>query len=734
MNIKQPTTTAPRLRSSLPGRERWDVEGLKNTPLLAENIETDLKQHNDVIEVTANPATGRVLVVFHYHPDTPNTGIFGKLIQQSIEKTTPITARITHEPSLLTPPGSLFNLIDSVDTEKKLRWKASWLSLANQAFSLTSSALLGGMLASVITGGFTFLVKRGIGPVGQLGLLTGLYFASKTAESVVLYKGNTAWQRYATQVEYNLRMKAFTHVENQDMRYFENQNTGQLISIIHDDAATIRRFLGAVPHSVITKGSATVAVGVIFLCISPVSFVLTLLPGPFIYMASRKYHKKTSQQYLIQGQRESTVKKQLTNSLGGLPVVKSFTAEDYERQKLEDLGHAMKQSTQDAHAIGLRHSELTNYSIVLGCALPVLYGGYQVLQGAMSTPVFMIQNFLVPEVTLSMRGIDREFDLYQTAKASAKRLSDLMQHQPEIINGTQKLPADTIRGEIHFNDISFAYQDSHKIFDGFNLHIPAHHSVALVGATGLGKSTLLKLLLRFYDVNDGKVLLDDHNIRDLDLKDLRQSIGLVSQDVFLFEGTIYENILYGRPDATHDEVVAAAEAAEALDFILNLPNGFESSIGERGLKLSGGQKQRISIARAVLKNPPILIMDEATSSVDNETEGAIQRSIDRISKGRTTVIIAHRMSTIRHVDQIYLLDNGRVEEQGTHEELLALDGGYAVLWKLQTGEREYKQNRNGSIITLKNKNQNNQSLGKNNLSNNDPNNSGQSSKNTELQN
>jgi len=276
-----------------------------------------------------------------------------------------------------------------------------------------------------------------------------------------------------------------------------------------------------------------------------------------------------------------------------------------------------------------------------------------------------------------------------------------MATQPEIINGTQELPLETVRGEIHFDNISFTYRESHKIFDGFDLHIPAHHTVALVGATGLGKSTLLKLLLRFYEVDDGQVLLDGHNIRDLDLIDLRKSIGLVSQDVFLFEGTVYDNILYGRPEATREDVIAAAEAAEALEFILKLPKGFDASIGERGLKLSGGQKQRISIARAVLKDPPILIMDEATSSVDNETEGAIQRSIERISKGRTTIIIAHRMSTIRQVDQIYLLDNGRVEEQGTHEELLALDGGYAVLWKLQTGERDDKKNGRAAAAAIK---------------------------------
>lgn len=683
------------LRSYLPGRLRWDIRGLQNNPILAKDIEIALRQYQAVIEVKANLSTSRLLVTYSHQTgngvltDDSHVAHIRALIfaQMKLKSDTQDTLSAGIDNVLPVANKSLFSLIKSVETDKTSLWTASGLSFLNATLSMGSSLLLGGMLASVLSGGFTVLTRHGIGPVGQLALLGGLYFASKTGESYTLYKSGTAWQHYATDIEHNLRLKTFAHVENQEMKNLEGQHSSQLVSRIHDDTVSIRRFLTTVPHSLITKGSVLVGAGLVFIFTSPTSFVLTLLPAPLLYLASQKYHQKTNQQYFTQGDREESVKKQLANNIAGLPVVKSFTAEAYEQQKLAEASQAMQQSTRDAHEISLKYSQLTNLAVVISCTLPGLYGGYQVLQGAMSTPMYMVQSFLVPEVALSMRGIDREYDIYQNAAASATRITNLLSTPLETTKGTQQLPLNTIRGEINFDNISFSYQDSGKIFDHFTLHVPPHQSVALVGSTGSGKSTLLKLLLRFYAIEDGQVTLDGHNINDLDLTELRQSISLVSQEVFLFEGTIYDNILYGRPDASFEEVVAAAEAAETMAFISALPQGFETNVGERGLKLSGGQKQRVSIARAILKNSPILIMDEATSAIDNETEGAIQRSITRISKDRTTIIVAHRLSTIRYVDQIYLLNNGCVQEQGNHEALLALNGSYAALWKLQTGEQ-----------------------------------------------
>ena len=314
-------------------------------------------------------------------------------------------------------------------------------------------------------------------------------------------------------------------------------------------------------------------------------------------------------------------------------------------------------------------------------------GGMEVVEGNIevgiySTLVFMTQRLLWP-----LTRLGQTFDLYQRAMSSINRVMDMLDTPIAIHSGNLSLSSNIINGEIKLNNISFAYNNRKPIIKNLNLHIPSGDTIAIVGSTGSGKSTLVKLLLRFYELQAGKITLDGVDIRDINLTDLRRSIGLVSQDVFLFHGTVKENIAYGMNGATEQEVITAAKIAEAHNFISHLPQGYETIVGERGQKLSGGQRQRIAIARAVLKNPPILILDEATSAVDNETEAAIARSLEKITHNRTTIAIAHRLSTIRHADRIYVLEDGQIVEQGTHEELLAQQGVYDNLWQVQTGMR-----------------------------------------------
>jgi ATP-binding cassette subfamily B protein len=304
----------------------------------------------------------------------------------------------------------------------------------------------------------------------------------------------------------------------------------------------------------------------------------------------------------------------------------------------------------------------------------------------------MTQRLLWP-----LTNLGTVLDQYQRAMASTARVLDLLDTEPQIVEGTESLPLETVRGEIALDQVSFQYGTNRQsngsqarhpsIINNLSLHIPAGETIAIVGATGAGKSTIIKLLLRFYDVQSGHVCIDGIDIRTLNLTDLRRAIGLVSQDVFLFHGTVRENIAYGTFDASLEHIIHAAKIAEAHDFIMDLADGYDTIVGERGQKLSGGQRQRISIARAVLKDPPVLILDEATSSVDNETEAAIQRSMERIAVGRTTIVIAHRLSTVRNAHRIFVLERGVLKEQGRHEELVAADGIYATLWKVQTGEQ-----------------------------------------------
>jgi ATP-binding cassette subfamily B protein len=271
--------------------------------------------------------------------------------------------------------------------------------------------------------------------------------------------------------------------------------------------------------------------------------------------------------------------------------------------------------------------------------------------------------------------------------ASTRRVMDLLDTRAKIISGSQSLPLQTVAGDVTFENVQFEYGETDMpVIRNFSLRIPAGKTIAIVGSTGSGKTTLVKLLLRFYDIQNGRICLDGQDIRQLSLEDLRRAIGFVSQEVFLFHGTVRENIAYGTFNASLEDIIKAAKIAEANDFIVEMPNGYDTIVGERGQKLSGGQRQRLSIARAVLKDPPVLILDEATSSVDNETEAAIQRSMNKITLGRTTIIIAHRLSTVRHADEIIVMERGVLKESGQHEELILAGGIYAGLWKVQTGE------------------------------------------------
>jgi ATP-binding cassette subfamily B protein len=387
---------------------------------------------------------------------------------------------------------------------------------------------------------------------------------------------------------------------------------------------------------------------------------------------------------------------QLANNLGGIATIKSFTAEAHENGRIRHESEIYSQRNQKAILVSSAFVPLIRMIIVIAFTTILVFGGQLAISGALNVGAYSVLVFLTQRLLWPLTNLGNTLDLYQRAMASTTRVLDLLDTQPQILDGSQALPVQSVRGEVAFEDVSFEYRPTsgdngrsitHPVIQNLSFRVPAGETAAFVGATGAGKSTVVKLMLRFYDVQNGRVCLDGHDIRQVKMNDLRRSIGFVSQDVFLFHGTVRENITYGSFEATMDEIIEAAKIAEAHDFIMELPDGYETIVGERGQKLSGGQRQRISIARAVLKDPPVLILDEATSAVDNETEAAIQRSMERITVGRTTIVIAHRLSTVRNADQIFVLDRGRLSEQGRHEELVAADGIYAALWRVQTGVR-----------------------------------------------
>jgi ATP-binding cassette subfamily B protein len=375
----------------------------------------------------------------------------------------------------------------------------------------------------------------------------------------------------------------------------------------------------------------------------------------------------------------------INTNLGGITTIKAFTAESREAARIGKVSNDYRLANQDAIRYSAAFVPLIRMVILSGFTCTLMIGGWLVLNGKMQVGIYSVLVFMTQRLLWPLTGLGETLDLYQRAMASVKRIFDLRGVEPTMTPGTQPLK-QPVQGTIRLEDVSFGYGDGVDILKSINMTIPAGETHAIVGATGAGKSTVIRLLLRFHDARSGTVSIDGQDVKGITYTSLRDCMGYVSQDVFLFHGTVRENIAYGRPEATPAEIEAAAQSAEAHDFILELPQGYDTVVGERGQKLSGGQRQRLSLARAILRDPAILVLDEATSAVDNETEAAIQRSLAHVTKGRTSVVIAHRLSTVRDADRIWVLEAGHVTESGTHDLLLQNNGLYAALWRVQTGE------------------------------------------------
>jgi len=507
-------------------------------------------------------------------------------------------------------------------------------------------------------------------------------------ESVFEYALNHLWRNLAQTVQHEMRIDAYSHVQKLDMAYFDEQSTGGLMAILNDDINQLELFLNGGANDLIQVGTTVVIISGAFFMLAPGVAWLALLPIPLILWGSFKYQDLIAPRYAEVRERVALLNGQLANNLTGIATIKSFTAEAHEVRRLTEVSNDYVQSNARAITLNSGFSPVIRMAIVIGFTGTLIYGGQLTLAEELAVGSYSVMVFLTQRLLWPLTRLGSTFDLYQRAMASTNRVMNLLHTPIQSDAGKLELEADQIEGRVHFDDVTFHYQDRDTLFDHINLTIDAGQTIGIVGSTGSGKSTLIKLLMRLYEVSSGTITIDDNNIHDLTLGTLRRAIGIVSQGVFLFHGTVRENIAYGSFNADSDDIERAAKLAEAHDFIMSLPQGYDTVIGERGQKLSGGQRQRLSLARAILKDPPILILDEATSAVDNETEAAIQRSMERIAQGRTTLIIAHRLSTVRNADTILVLEEGTLKEQGRHEELLSQeDGIYTRLWRVQTGER-----------------------------------------------
>ncbi len=580
----------------------------------------------------------------------------------------------------------LKRLLENLKSQRNLIYTAITCSILNKLFDLAPPVLIGISVDVVVRKESSWLGSIGFKTVpDQLIALAFISFLIWSAESFFEYLYGIMWRNLAQKTQHFLRVKAYDHLQKLEMTFFESDNTGRLMAVLNDDINQLERFLDEGANKIIQLLITVFIVGGAMLFLAPSVALLAFLPIPFILWGSIKFQKNLAPRYREVRQKAGDLASRLNNNLSGMLTIKSFATEQWELERLKIDSKSYQNSNRKAIKLSAAFIPLIRFAILFAFLAILISGGLQTWKGYIPVGTYSFLVFITQRLLWPLTTLGHILDDYQRSMASTNRVLDLIDTPIKIKTGKVKLDPRKLQGNINFKDIDFSYEDRPPILENFNLSIKAGKKIGIVGTTGSGKSTLVKLLLRLYEINKGLIEIDGNSIHSLDLNSLRRCIALVSQETYLFHGTIEENISYGSGSIDNSKVINAAEIAEATEFISQLPQGLKTIVGERGQKLSGGQRQRIAIARAILKNAPILILDEATASVDNETEAAIQRSLKKITKNCTTIVIAHRLSTVRDADEILVLEKGKIIERGTHSTLLENKNFYYYLWKIQAG-------------------------------------------------
>ncbi|MBT4924889.1 MAG: ABC transporter ATP-binding protein [Euryarchaeota archaeon] len=583
--------------------------------------------------------------------------------------------------------GPLRRLVEHTSSHKKTIRLASACSVINKIWDLAPPLLIGLAVDVVVLKENSFLAGMGvIDPWNQLILLSIVTFVVWGFESLFEFFYGVLWRNLAQTVQHELRLDTFNHVQKQGMGWFDERQRGDILAILNDDINQLERFLDKGANDLLQVSTTVVVVGAIFIAISWKVALFAVLPIPIIVWGSFRYQRSLEPKYAKVRDSAGKMNALLENDLAGMSTIQSFTAEERESVRVESLSEDYREANRAAIKLSAAFTPLIRMAILCGFTATLLLGGWLTLEGTLAIGAYSVLVFMTQRLLWPLTRLGETFDLYQRAMASSTRVLDVLESPMEIEDGEIAPAEDEIsKANLILENVNFGYPEREKIFSNLNLTIEAGKTLGVVGSTGSGKTTLVRLLLRFADIDSGSIKWVDSDIREWKLKSLRSSIALVDQHITLFPTTILENIRYGNPDSNDEDVKNAAMVAEATDFIESLPEQWGTMIGEGGHRLSGGQRQRLAIARAVLKDAPLLILDEATSAVDNETEAALQRSITKVSQDRTTVIIAHRLSTIRNADRIIVLEKGEIVEDGSHEELVDMNKIYSRMWSVQTG-------------------------------------------------
>ena len=565
---------------------------------------------------------------------------------------------------------------------------ASFYSVLNKIFDLAPEILIGITVDLIVERKDSFVASLGFESITSQIIFLGIStFFIWSLESLFQYLYSINWRNISQNVEHYIRLDAYDHVQKLDLSWYENENIGNITAILNDDVNQLERFLDSGINSIIQIIISTIVVGAVFFYISPLIACIAIMPIPIILIIAFFFQKNLNPRYQAVRNAAGNISTTVFNNLLGIQTIKSFIQEKTEKERLKKISQDYQNKNKHAIKLSSAFVPIVRMGVLSGFLGTMILGAFMALNGEIGVGSFSVLVFLTQRFLWPFTRLGEIVDQFERAMASTYRILNLINTPIKIKNISKPEKIDDYMSPIIFDNIGFSYDDEQIIFNNLNLNVNPGELIGIVGSTGAGKTTIAKLLLRFYDPKFGSIKIGNTDIKNISTSDLRKNIGFVSQEIFLIDGTIKENILYSHMGYDEKALKDAATKSQAHEFISKLPNGYDTLVGERGQKLSVGQKQRLAIARAIYKNPPILIFDEATSAVDNHTERLIQEAISEISKGRTTIVIAHRLSTIRHADRIIVIDNSKIIEDDKHDNLVQIDNGfYANLWKIQTGE------------------------------------------------
>ena len=582
-------------------------------------------------------------------------------------------------------PKPLTRLFQFIKPYSGRLYLSMFWSFANKLLDLAPPVLVGWAVDTVTNQPPEFITGIAGDSAMHAGIFLGLLGVFIFGfESLFQYVAAIGFMGLAQAVQNDLRVVAYEKMQEREMAFFEDHRVGETMSMLSDDVNQLERFLNTVFNDYVQLVSLMVIAGAVLFDASPLLSVVAIAPIPIIVWGSLKFQKLLTPRYRQVRAAVGQLNTRLENNLGVIAVIKAFTAEKFEAGRLSEVSEAYRDKNVSAIRFASAFGPLIRMGVAIGFGGVLVFGTMWTIDGDITPGTFTLFTMMCQRILWPLTRLGQILDETERCRASAARVFGLLDTPSKIVDADDAFTGE-ITGTVELENVRFRYARGTDILRGMSFQIKEGETVGIAGATGAGKSTLIKLLLRFYDPVEGSVKIGGKDLRQVSLKTIRQHVALVSQDVYLFQGSIAENIAYGSDEVDRESIQQAAKKARLHEFIESLPDGYNTLVGERGIKLSGGQRQRLSIARALLRDAPILVLDEATSSVDTETEREIQRSLNEYTKGKTAIVIAHRLSTIRSADRILVLSDGKLQEQGNHDDLVAERGAYFDLWKLQTG-------------------------------------------------